>query len=31
MANTVDVRVRRVYDDREESDGRRVLVDRIWP
>src|SRR2546423_3884886 len=25
------VRVRRVYDDRERSDGRRVLVDRLWP
>lgn len=31
MTGTVDVRVRRVYDAREEGDGRRVLVDRIWP
>jgi uncharacterized protein YeaO (DUF488 family) len=23
--------VRRVYDERSEADGRRVLVDRIWP
>jgi uncharacterized protein YeaO (DUF488 family) len=23
--------VKRVYDDAEESDGRRVLVDRVWP
>ncbi len=25
------VRIRRVYDDAAESDGTRVLVDRIWP
>lgn len=25
------VRVRRVYDAPEASDGRRVLVDRLWP
>ncbi|HUB39838.1 MAG TPA: DUF488 family protein [Streptosporangiaceae bacterium] len=25
------VRVRRVYDDPEPSDGIRVLVDRLWP
>ncbi len=25
------VRVRRVYDEPERSDGIRVLVDRIWP
>ncbi|WP_166968603.1 DUF488 domain-containing protein [Brevibacterium atlanticum] len=25
------IRVRRVYDDREASDGTRVLVDRVWP
>ena len=25
------VRVRRVYDHRSEGDGRRVLVDRLWP
>ncbi|MGH8823871.1 MAG: DUF488 domain-containing protein [Jiangellaceae bacterium] len=26
-----DVRVRRVYDEPSDEDGRRVLVDRIWP
>jgi uncharacterized protein YeaO (DUF488 family) len=26
-----DVRVRRVYDQREPQDGTRVLVDRLWP
>jgi uncharacterized protein YeaO (DUF488 family) len=26
-----EVRVRRVYDDPPPEDGRRVLVDRIWP
>ncbi|WP_392672109.1 DUF488 domain-containing protein [Streptomyces sp. LN785] len=25
------VRVRRVYDAREDDDGTRVLVDRLWP
>jgi uncharacterized protein YeaO (DUF488 family) len=25
------VRARRVYEPAEESDGRRVLVDRLWP
>jgi uncharacterized protein YeaO (DUF488 family) len=25
------VRVRRIYDDVQESDGTRVLVDRVWP
>lgn len=25
------VRVKRVYDEPERSDGRRVLVDRLWP
>lgn len=28
---TTSVRVRRVYDDPESSDGARVLVDRLWP
>jgi uncharacterized protein YeaO (DUF488 family) len=28
---TPAVRVRRVYDGRESADGRRILVDRIWP
>ncbi|MCM2577838.1 DUF488 domain-containing protein [Streptomyces meridianus] len=31
MSNAPDVRVRRVYDDPETDDGRRVLVDRLWP
>jgi len=25
------VRVARVYDERQPDDGRRVLVDRLWP
>lgn len=25
------IRVRRVYDAPEPDDGRRVLVDRLWP
>ncbi|HTO00712.1 MAG TPA: DUF488 family protein [Microthrixaceae bacterium] len=25
------VRVRRIYDDPHDDDGKRVLVDRIWP
>lgn len=28
---THEVRVRRAYDERRRGDGRRVLVDRIWP
>lgn len=31
MASKPKVRVRRVYDEPEAQDGRRVLVDRIWP
>lgn len=31
MANKPEVRVRRVYEDVEDEDGARVLVDRIWP
>jgi uncharacterized protein YeaO (DUF488 family) len=26
-----DIRVRRIYDAPEPQDGRRVLVDRLWP
>lgn len=26
-----EVRIRRVYDPPEAADGRRVLVDRLWP
>ncbi|GAB3610019.1 DUF488 domain-containing protein [Humibacter ginsengiterrae] len=31
MTKSPDVRVRRVYDEPEDQDGVRVLVDRIWP
>lgn len=31
MPKVPDVRVRRVYDEPEDEDGARVLVDRIWP
>ena len=31
MAAVVEVRIRRVYDEPEDDDGVRVLVDRIWP
>jgi uncharacterized protein YeaO (DUF488 family) len=31
VANRAQVQVRRVYDEPEDSDGVRVLVDRIWP
>ena len=27
----VDVRVKRIYDEPAPGDGRRVLVDRVWP
>jgi uncharacterized protein YeaO (DUF488 family) len=27
----VNVQVKRVYDDADDSDGFRVLVDRLWP
>ena len=26
-----EIRARRVYEQAEQSDGRRVLVDRLWP
>ncbi len=28
---SVDIRVRRVYEDPSPADGARVLVDRVWP
>lgn len=28
---TIDVRIKRVYEAASPSDGRRVLVDRLWP
>ena len=31
MADTHDVKVRRAYDEAVRGDGKRVLVDRIWP
>jgi uncharacterized protein YeaO (DUF488 family) len=31
MRSKVKVRTRRIYDDPSPEDGRRVLVDRIWP
>ena len=31
VAETAEVRVRRVYEEPEDGDGVRVLVDRIWP
>lgn len=27
----VDVRIKRIYEASEPTDGRRVLVDRVWP
>lgn len=31
FARSMDVRLKRAYDDADESDGFRVLVDRLWP
>jgi uncharacterized protein YeaO (DUF488 family) len=31
MSSKPEVRTRRVYDDPPPEDGRRVLVDRLWP
>ena len=31
MNSKPEVRTRRVYDDPSPEDGRRVLVDRLWP
>ena len=31
MVAKPDIQVRRVYDEAEDQDGARVLVDRIWP
>jgi uncharacterized protein YeaO (DUF488 family) len=30
-AAPLDVRVKRIYDPAQAADGRRVLVDRVWP
>lgn len=27
----MDIKIKRVYDEPEKSDGTRILVDRIWP
>ena len=27
----MDIKIKRVYEDPEESDGYRILIDRIWP
>ena len=27
----MDVRIKRAYEPPEDADGRRVLIDRIWP
>lgn len=31
MTATMKLRTRRVYDDPEDDDGVRILVDRLWP
>ena len=31
MTGSLDIRVRRIYDDPSDEDGMRVLVDRLWP
>jgi uncharacterized protein YeaO (DUF488 family) len=31
MVDKPMVRVRRIYDDPQRDDGKRVLVDRLWP
>lgn len=31
MADTSKVQVRRIYDEPESTDGKRILVDRLWP
>jgi uncharacterized protein YeaO (DUF488 family) len=30
-SRVIDVRIKRIYDEPERSDGFRVLVDRVWP
>ncbi|THA27278.1 DUF488 family protein [Streptomyces sp. RKND-216] len=30
-ASQRNVRIRRIYDEPEEADGARVLIDRLWP
>lgn len=31
MGNTSDINIKRIYDKPENTDGYRVLVDRLWP
>ena len=31
MTARPEIRVKRVYDDPDPADGKRILVDRIWP
>lgn len=31
MANAFDVRFRRIYEASSPQDGKRILVDRLWP
>src|SRR5215210_681821 len=31
MGSSIVLRVKRIYEDSEEVDGERILVDRIWP
>jgi uncharacterized protein YeaO (DUF488 family) len=31
MAGKPEIRVKRAYEDAAKSDGRRILVDRMWP
>jgi uncharacterized protein YeaO (DUF488 family) len=31
MATPIDIRIKRIYDPPDVADGRRVLVDRLWP
>jgi len=31
MGKTLKIRIKRVYEQPDKNDGRRILVDRIWP
>jgi uncharacterized protein YeaO (DUF488 family) len=31
MVKAPDVRIRRIYEESSPQDGRRILVDRLWP
>ena len=31
MAKTLDIHIKRVYEEPEKADGYRMLVDRLWP